>query len=148
MNQRRPHTLIHHAACNTHAGREFVAEEKNYPLEAAKALVFYRRLHAVETPCKLLPEPERIAFRRRESLPIWDGFRQWINTDALRGALSKYCLGKTLTYVNNHGESLHLYLDDRRLPIDNNRPEQTSWLFVLKVGIGPSWNVHTRLRDA
>jgi hypothetical protein len=61
---------ITHAAGHTHVRRELVAAEKNHPCEAAKALAFYKRLDTIEAPCKLLPGPERLAFRGRESLPI------------------------------------------------------------------------------
>jgi hypothetical protein len=139
---------IAHAACHTHARRELVAAEKNHPREAAKALAFYKRLDAVEAPCKLLPAPERLPFRRRESLPIWDRFREWINSDAMRGILPKSRLGKTLTYINNHWEALRRYLDDGRLPIDNNQSKQTIRLFVLEGGTGPFWDIRKRQPDA
>ena len=139
---------ITHVACHSHARGELVAAEKNHPREADKALAFYKRLDAVEAPCKLLPALERLAFRRRESLPIWDRFREWINSDAMRGILPKSRLGKAVTYINNHWEALRRYLNDGRLPIDNNRSEQTIRLFVLEGGTGPSWDIRKRPRNA
>jgi hypothetical protein len=66
----------------------------------------------------------------------------------MRGILPKSRLGKALTYVNNHWEALRLYLDDGRLPIDNNQSEQTIRLFVWEAGAGPSWDIRKRPRDA
>ena len=122
---------ITHAACNSHARREFIAAEKNHPLEAAKALAFYKLLYDVETRSRLIDGVDLLEFRRREAIPIWNAFRQWIESDALKATLPKSQLGKALSYMRNHWVALQRYLYDARLPIDNNQSERTIRPFVI-----------------
>ena len=129
--QQRSDGRITHAGCNSHARREFIAAEKSHPLEAAKALAFYKLLYAVETRSQLIDGADRLEFRRREAIPIWKAFRQWIDSDALKGTLPKSPLGKALAYMRNHWVALQRYLDDARLPIDNNQSERTIRPFVI-----------------
>jgi len=122
---------IVHAACNSHARREFLAAEKSHPREAAKALAFYKLLYAVETRSTLLEGVDLLEVRRKEALPIWTAFERWMESDALKGVLPKSPLGKALSYMRNHGVALRRYLYDARLPIDNNQSEQTIRPFVI-----------------
>ena len=122
---------ITHAACNSHARREFIAAEKNHPLEAARALAFYKLLYDVETRSQLIDGVDLLEFRRREAIPIWNAFSQWIKSDALKATLPKSQLGKALSYMRNHWVALQRYLYDARLPIDNNQSERTIRPFVI-----------------
>lgn len=123
--QQRSGGRIIHAACNSHARREFVAAEKNHPLEASKALAFYWLLYDIEMRSKLLDGVDLLEVRRKEAVPVWNAFRLWLDSDALKGILPKSPLGKALAYMRNHWEALQLYLHDARLPIDNNQSERT-----------------------
>lgn len=129
--QQRSDGRITHAGCNSHARREFIAAEKNHPIEAAKALAFYKLLYQVETRSQLIDGVDLLEFRRREAIPIWNAFRQWIDSDALKGTLPKSPLGKALAYMRNHWVALQRYLYDARLPIDNNQSERTIRPFVI-----------------
>ena len=122
---------IVHAACNSHARREFIAAEKNHPLEAAKGLAFYKLLYDVEIRSRLIDGVDLLEFRRKEAIPVWTAFREWIDSDALKGILPKSQLGKALTYMRNHWVALQRYLYDARLPIDNNQSERTIRPFVI-----------------
>jgi transposase len=130
--EQRSEGRIIHAACNAHARREFLKAEKTHPLEAARALAFYRRLYAIETRGRLLGESERLALRQREAVPIWKAFGNWINSDAMDSILPKSPLGKALTYVRNHWVALQRYVSDARLPIDNNQSER--YIRALVIG--------------
>lgn len=122
---------IVHAACNSHARREFLAAEKTHPREAAKALAFYKLLYDVETRSRLIKDVDLLEVRRREAIPIWNAFTRWMDSDALKQILPKSPLGKALSYMRNHGVALRRYLYDARLPIDNNQSEQTIRPFVI-----------------
>jgi transposase len=122
---------ITHAACNSHARREFIAAEKNHPLEAARALAFYKLLYDVETRSQLIDGVDLLEFRQQEAIPIWNAFRQWIESDAWKATLPKSQLGKALSYMRNHWVALQRYLYDARLPIDNNQSERTIRPFVI-----------------
>jgi transposase len=129
--QQRSDGRIRHAACNSHARREFIAAEKNHPLEAAKALAFYKLLYEVEVRAEFIEGVDLLEIRRREAIPIWNAFRHWIDSDAWQGTLPKSPLGKALAYMRNHWVALQRYLHDARLPIDNNQSERTIRPFVL-----------------
>lgn len=122
---------IVHAACNSHARREFLAAEKTHPLEAAKALAFYKLLYDVETRSQLIDGVDLLDVRQREAVPIWTAFDRWMESDVLKGVLPKSPLGQALSYMRNHRVALRRYLYDARLPIDNNQSEQTIRPFVI-----------------
>lgn len=122
---------IVHAACNSHARREFLAAEKTHPREASKALAFYKLLYDVEARSKLMKDVDLLEVRRKEAVPIWEAFTSWMESDALKDILPKSPLGKALAYMRNHGVALRRYLHDARLPIDNNQSEQTIRPFVI-----------------
>jgi transposase len=122
---------IVHAGCNSHARREFLAAEKTHPLEAAKALAFYKLLYDVEMRGQLIAGADLLEVRQKEAVPIWEAFIRWLESDALKTVLPKSPLGKALTYMQNHRETLQRYLYDARLPIDNNQSEQTIRPFVI-----------------
>lgn len=130
LDQRSEGRIVH-AACNSHARREFLAAEKNHPLEAAKALAFYKLLYDVETRSQLIKGVDLLEVRRKEAIPIWKAFRAWMDSDALKGILPKSPLGRALSYMRNHWDALQRYLHDARLPIDNNQSERTIRPFVI-----------------
>jgi hypothetical protein len=79
----------------------------------------------------LIDGVDLLEFRRKEAIPVWTAFSQWIESDALKGILPKSPLGKALTYMRNHWVALQRYLYDARLPIDNNQSERTIRPFVI-----------------
>jgi transposase len=126
LEQRSDGRIIH-AGCNAHARREFVAAEKTHALQASKALAFYRLLYDVERFGQIADDndEELLARRQRDAVPIWNAFRQWLDSEELKSVLPKSPLGKALTYINNQWECLQRYASDPRLPIDNNQSERT-----------------------
>jgi hypothetical protein len=130
LEQRSGGRIIH-AACNSHARREFLAAEKTHPREAAKALAFYKLLYDLETEWRAIQNVDLFGARQRQAIPIWTAFGQWIESDALKGILPKSPLGKALSYMRNHWVALQRYLHDARLPIDNNQSERTIRPFVI-----------------
>lgn len=126
LEQRSGGRIIH-AGCNAHARREFVKAEKTHALEASKALAFYRLLYDVEAFGRIAEDDnlELLARRQRDAVPIWNVFRQWLDSEELKSVLPKSPLGKALTYINNQWECLQRYVSDPRLPIDNNQSERT-----------------------
>ena len=91
---------------------------------------------------------ERLALRQREAKPIWNAMEVWLEEVEQRTTnvvLPKSDFAKALQYVRNHFAELQRYLDDGRLPIDNNETEQLmkqiavgrkNWLFVGSVSGG------------
>jgi transposase len=137
--QQRSAGRIIHASCNAHARREFVKAESNDPILASQAISFYRQLYDVEERAKTLDAAARWVLRQRDSVPIWDRMRRWLDSDATKRVLPRSAIGEALGYLRNQWTALTVYLSDGRVPIDNDQSEQTirpltvgrgNWLFL------------------
>ncbi len=93
---------------------------------------------------ELSPE-ERRALRQRESCPVLERIRLYLESEELSRVLPKSDFGEAVQYLRNHWQALHVYVTDGRLPIDNNEVEQLmklvamgrkNWLFVGSVEAG------------
>lgn len=120
------------AGCNAHARRKFVEIEANYPEECEEILDLYKALYRVEAkvPAGRLTGGEATArldllrqLRNEESRPIMKEMRAWANATAPRH-LKRSGLGEAIGYLLNHWKPLTVFLDDPRVPIDNNRMER------------------------
>ena len=137
--QQRSAGRIIHASCNAHARREFVKAESNDPILASQAISFYRQLYDVEERAKTLDAAARWVLRQRDSVPIWDRLRRWLDSDATKRVLPRSAIGEALGYLRNQWTALTVYLSDGRIPVDNDQSEQTirpltvgrnNWLFL------------------
>jgi transposase len=137
--QQRSAGRIIHASCNAHARREFVKAESNDPILASQAISFYRQLYDVEERAKTLDAAARWVLRQRDSVPIWDRMRRWLDSDATKRVLPRSAIGEALGYLRNQWTALTVYLSDGRIPVDNDQSEQTirpltvgrnNWLFL------------------
>lgn len=133
------------AACHAHA-RRYVHEAKPYhPLEAARLLAWYRQLYDVEDQVRGKSPEEVLALRREISAPVMDQMRRWLDGEAAQQVLPKSRLGEAVRYLNNQWDALAVFLNDGRVPIDNNETEQLmkqiatgrkNWLFIGSVEAG------------
>jgi len=135
---------IERAACNAHARRKF-ENSSAYPEDRSQWLRWYQQLYDIEDRGKALPPEERLSLRQSEARPIWDAMESWLEGVKQRTTnviLPKSDVAKALQYVRNHAVELRRYLDDPRLPIDNNETEQLmkqvalgrkNWLFAGSV---------------
>jgi transposase len=132
-------------ACWAHARRKFFDARSNAPREANAILEWIRQLYDIEDRALGATAEDRLALRRRESVPILD--RIEAKLDELTGrALPKSALGKAVTYARNQWAALRRYTSDGRLTIDNNVSERTlrlqaigrnNWQFLGSAGAGP-----------
>src|SRR5207249_3182438 len=133
------------AACHAHA-RRYVYEARVYhPLEASQLLAWYRQLYDVEDQARGKSADEVLALRREHSAPLMVKLRQWLDGDAARSVLPKSRLGEAVRYLDNQWDALTVFLDDGRVPFDNNETEQLmkrvatgrkNWLFIGSVEAG------------
>ena len=133
------------AACNAHARRKVFEAREVYPQEASLLLGMYQQLYDIETRGKTLSIDERQLLRQSEAAPVWQSLGEWLASDAARAVLPKSKLAEALGYLRNHWDPLSVYLNDGRLPMDNNDVEQLmkqialgrkNWLFVGSVAAG------------
>jgi len=111
------------AHCWAHARRYFVDIESTFPEQAAHALALIGRLYDVERRCPTGPpgDDERRRLRHEESRPVVDELKRWAMEQR---ALPEGGLGKALAYLANQWLGLTRFLDDPRIPIDNNATER------------------------
>jgi transposase len=135
---------IEEVACWAHARRKFYEARSNAPRQANEILEWIRQLYDIEDRALCATAEERLALRRRESVPILDRIEGRL--DELTGrALPKSALGKAVTYARNQWAALRRYTSDGRLTIDNNVSERTlrlqaigrnNWQFLGSAGAG------------
>jgi hypothetical protein len=138
---------IQHASCNSHARREFTSAETYEPILCAQIMSLYKQLYDIETRGKLLSLEARGELRDREARAIWQRIDEWRRSSPVtRAAIPGTPFGKAVGYLTNQWAALQKYLDDARLPIDNNQAESTirplaigrkNWLFLGQPAAAP-----------
>lgn len=137
--QRDGSATIINAGCWTHARRYFVKAQDTATRPATEMLLLIAKLYKIEESIKhSLPEHKRIV-RQKESLPIiQDKIRPWLEIN-LREHLPQSPMRKGIEYTLGIWSQLTVYLQDGRIPIDNNLAENAirpvalgrkNWLFV------------------
>lgn len=117
------------AKCWSHARRKYVECENHFPREAGEALEILGRLYKVEADARertaFMKEQEHLeviaVLRREKSCAIVDEFFSWVSRQT---ALPRSGLGKALSYSVEHKEGLKRFLENPRIPIDNNQTER------------------------
>jgi len=131
-------------ACWGHARRK-VVEATTYKSECELLLGMIQALYDVETRAKAMTWQDRQVLRRHESTLILDAIRKWLDSEPLGAVLPKSDFAEALRYLRNHWEALNVFVQDGRIPIDNNSVEQLmkqvamgrkAWLFVCSVAGG------------
>ena len=133
------------AACNAHARRKIFEHNQNYPILSSQFLAMYQELYDIETRGKNLSVGDREALRDGEARPVWKRMKELLDSKAASEVLPKDKFADALGYLRNQWPALQVYLDDGRLPIDNNETEQLmkqiamgrkNWLFIGSVAAG------------
>jgi transposase len=122
-------TLAH---CWAHVRRKFVEAEPHYPGPCAEALDLIGQLYAVEREC-----PSRVGaadaaehaelwqrraeLRAERSAPLVAAIRTWAQGQR---PLPESSLGKAIAYMLGLWPGLTRFLDDPRIPLDNNATER------------------------
>jgi transposase len=107
--------------CNAHARRKWIEAEPRFPKESAPMVAWYGELAAIEKEIKGLPPDVRSAQRNQRSRPIFEQMKKYC--EAL-WCLPKSSLGTAHGYFLNHSVELTRFLEDGRLPMDNNLSER------------------------
>jgi transposase len=132
------------AACWSHARRK-VVEATTYRKESELLLGMIQALYDIESRAKDLSWQERGTLRQREATVVLAAMKRWLETASLHEVLPKSDFAEALRYLRNHWKALCVYVQDGRIPIDNNSVEQLmkqvamgrkAWLFVASVAGG------------
>ncbi len=126
-----------HAGCMAHARRKFDEAMATSPVIAAQAVALIGKLYKVESECKSLDADARRLVRQRQSSGILLRLRLFLEEEQA-DALPQSKIGKAIAYALNQWVELCRFVDDGRLPIDNNAVEREmkaiatgrkNWLF-------------------
>ena len=123
--------------CWAHARRKFdealKAQGTKGKPKAGRALMglnFIQRLYRIEKAVQDGSAEQRYEARQQQARPVLDALRDWLEK-SLPGVPPSTATGKALGYLHTQWDKLIGYLDDGRLPIDNNRTENAIRPFVL-----------------
>ena len=121
------------AGCWAHARRKFVEAQQAGEKAAAEPLAAIQKMYAIEARARelgLSPEQRR-QVRQRDTKPLVDKLEKWCAAKGpiLRPSSKLYAAH---TYLTNQWTSLLVFLDDGRLPIDNNLVENR----MRPIGVG------------
>jgi transposase len=125
--------------CWAHARRKFEETAENYPRESAKMLALIKELYDVERelprwdPSAPASEQEAVLEQRQRvrserSREILGHLRDWIYEQRPLPASE---LGKAIAYMGNRWRGLTAFLEDGRVPLDNNHAERAMRGVVL-----------------
>ena len=120
-----PFTL---ANCWAHVRRKFWEIRENYPASCQEILDLIAELYTVERliPKELSEEdqlPLRAEFRERLSRPLVARIEQWGKDLALK-TLGQSGLGRAIAYMQGLWPGLVRFLENPRIPLDNNGTER------------------------
>ena len=131
-------------ACWSHARRK-VVEASTYQTEADTLLLMLQALYDIETRTAQMSWQQRQQLRMRESTVVLTAIKKWLDSPVVADILPKSDFAKAIGYLRNHWQALNAYVQDGRVPIDNNCVEQLmkqvaigrkAWLFVGNVEAG------------
>jgi transposase len=121
-----------HAACWAHVRRKFVeaAEARKHAGAAHQMVAMIAKLYAIERQGRDATPERRRALRLEHSKPILEKIKTWLDEKAAK-VLPKGLLGSAITYALGQWPQLVTFLDDGRIPVDNNRAENAIRPFVI-----------------
>jgi len=122
------------AGCWAHVRRKFVEIVKVSKGEgcAPEAVEQIRQLYLVEDEARQgnLNSEQIRELRQNKSKPVMEQFKAWLDQKAAESPPTSP-LGSAVRYALGEWEKLQTYLDDGRVPIDNNMTENAIRPFVL-----------------
>jgi hypothetical protein len=111
----------------------FVDAEANHRALANEAIAFWSALYKVEgeATAQHASAAERLAMRQEKSALVVADFREWL--DKCHDSLPpQEPISKALNYLHSHWAALTRFLEDGRIPIENNAAERA--LRAIAVG--------------
>jgi transposase len=115
--------LVH---CWAHVRRKFVEVEENFPRACSEILDLIAELYAVEKSVRDIKDATArhaalLAARQEKSNHVILRIEDWVNA---QHALPQSGLGKAILYMGSMWKGLIAFVDDPRIPLDNNATER------------------------
>jgi transposase len=121
------------ASCLAHVRRRFFEALETAPVEARRALDLILDVYRVEHEAKergIIRTDAHLALRRTRGRDAMNAFLAWLEEQKDRHA-PKSAIGQAIAYARNRGETLTRFLDDARIPVDNNASERALRVVAL-----------------
>lgn len=121
------------AGCWAHVRRKFFDAQANAPDEAKYALDTILNLYKIEYDAaaqKILGSKEHLALRKNRAPPIIANFESWLKEQHDQH-LPKGPMGKAISYALDNLNELKVFIDDVRVPLDNNASERALRIIAL-----------------
>lgn len=114
--------LVH---CWAHVRRKFIDIETAFPEETQEIVGLIRELYQVEDQCRAGPEgdDDRRRLRHEQSRPIIERIVEWVYK-TYPNTLPEGGLAKAIRYMGGMWTGLVRFLEDPRIPLDNNQTER------------------------
>ena len=121
------------SACLAHVRCRFFEALSHKPVEARRALDLILDVYRVEHEAKqrgIVRTPAHLELRRTRGREAMAAFLAWL--EAHKDAFPpKSALGQAISYARNRGDTLTRFLDDVRIPLDNNASERALRIIAL-----------------
>ena len=121
------------AACHAHMRRYFHDSLKTAPV-AQELLDLVTELYRAEHDARArgLAGRSHLEFRKLQVAPVHDRIKAWLDENIDRHP-PKSPIGVALRYSLNHWTEFRAFLDDDRIPLDNNASERS----LRRIALGP-----------
>lgn len=123
-----------YCGCWAHARRKFFDCQAGFPEQSEKVLDWIGALYAIDSDARsqgIEGTKAHLKLRQTRGKPILESLRAWLSEQEGRYAPSDE-ITKAMTYMKNQWEGLTRFLEDARIPLDNNAAERT----MRRIGIG------------
>jgi transposase len=121
------------AGCIAHVRRKFFDALQAGTVEARQALDLILDVYRVEHEARargIVRTEEHLELRRRRSRATMERFRTWL-FDRQGQYAPKSPMGEAVRYALNQWNTLTVFLDDARIPVDNNASERALRVVAL-----------------
>ena len=121
------------SSCLAHVRRKFFEALTSKPVEARHALDLILDIYRVEHEAKkrnIVRTPAHLELRQTRGREALDAFLAWLELHKDQFP-PKSALGQAISYARNRGDTLTRFLDDVRIPLDNNRSESALRIVAL-----------------
>jgi transposase len=121
------------SACLAHVRRRFFEALPHQPVAARRALDLILDIYRVEHEVKqrgIVRTPAHLELRRTRGREAMAAFLAWLAAHK-DDFPPKSALGQAISYARNRGDTLTRFLDDVRIPLDNNASERALRIVAL-----------------
>jgi hypothetical protein len=99
---------------------------------SSPAIALMNRLYEIERDLAGASVQQRTETRQRDSRAVLEGLRRLLDGPLVSNLLPSSRLAQAISYVKQHWTALNRYIEEGRLPIDNNHVER----LMRQVAIG------------